>query len=181
MIEFQNTWKKNLQYYPAKPDSGNFKIQRLSPSANPQHIGLIIDRKMMIQFLFRRPRFPVICDAHGVLIGAMTPRQLSDQFALLEVLSGEQLPLIDTNAEGWVLDADSMVISPLTFKKSWTKKEVIKVFNASKTANQAGLEYSGRSLSSKKFDQIIIELVKLILIANKPLRVSDAFNGKKTT
>jgi hypothetical protein len=75
----------------------------------------------MIQFLFRRPRFPVICDAHGVLIGAETPRQLSDQLALIEVAPGEQIPIIDASAEGWVLDTDYMVISPLTFKKSWTK------------------------------------------------------------
>jgi len=104
-----------------------------------------------------------------VLIGAKTPRQLSDQFASIEVAPGEQIPLIDANAEGWALDTDHMIISPLTFKKAWTKKEVIEMFNKSKTASQAGLEYPARSLSSKRFDRIIGEIVKLILIANKPL------------
>jgi hypothetical protein len=135
----------------------------------------------MIQFLFRRPRFPVICDAHGVLIGAETPRQLSDQLALIEVAPGEQIPIIDASAEGWVLDTDYMVISPLTFKKSWTKKEVIEMFNKSKTASRAGLEYPARSLSSKKFDRIIGEIVKLILIANKPQKIAGAFGLKSTT
>jgi hypothetical protein len=125
---------------------------------------------MMIQFLFRSPRFPVICDAQGVLIGAETPGQLSDQLASIEVTPGEQIPLIDASAEGWVLDIDHMIVSPFTFKKAWTKKEVIEMFNQSKTACQAGLEYPARSLSSKKFDRIIGEIVNLILIANKPLR-----------
>jgi hypothetical protein len=121
----------------------------------------------MIQFLFRRPRFPVICDAQGVLIGAGTHKQLSNQLALIDFAPGEQIPLIDSTSEGWVLDVDHMIVSPLTFKKSWTKKEVIEVFNRSKTARQAGLEYPERSLSSKRFERIIGEIVKLILIANK--------------
>jgi len=124
----------------------------------------------MIQFLFRRPKFPVICDAQGVLIGAGTHKQFSNQLSLIEVPPGEQIPLIDSTSEGWVLDVDHMIVSPITFKKSWTKKEVIEVFNRSKTARQAGLEYPTRSLSSKRFDRIIGEIVKLILIANESLQ-----------
>ena len=123
----------------------------------------------MIQFLFRRPKFPVICDVQGVLLGAETPKQLSDQLASIELTAGEQMPFIDAAAEGWVLDVDHMVVSPLTFKKSWTKKEVIEVFNRSKTARQAGYEYPTTSLSSKRFDRIVRDIVKLILSANKLL------------
>lgn len=123
----------------------------------------------MIQFLFRRPKFPVICDAQGVLVGAGTPKQLSEQLASIELTAGEQIPFIDATAEGWVLDVDHMIVSPLTFKKSWTKKEVIELFNGSKTARQAGLEYPTTSLSSKRFDRIVREIVKLILSANKSL------------
>ena len=60
-----------------------------------------------------------------------------------------------------------MTVSPLTFKKRWTKREVIAVFNKSKTAREAGLEYPLTSLSSKRFDRIVREIVKLILNANK--------------
>ncbi len=123
----------------------------------------------MIQFLFRRPKFPVICDAKGVLIGAETPKQLSSQLRQIELSPEEQIPLIDGAAEGWVLNIDPIIVSPLTFKKSWTKKEVIEVFNKSKTARQAGLEYPTTSLSSKRFDRIVREIVKLILSANKSL------------
>jgi hypothetical protein len=124
----------------------------------------------MIQFFFRRPKFPITADAKGVLIGAETPKQLSDQLHLIDLPPGEEIPLIDAAAEGWVLNLEHMIVSPITFKKSWTKKEVIELFNKSKTAKQAGFEYSARSLSSKRFDRIIGEIVKLILSANKSLK-----------
>ena len=113
----------------------------------------------MIQFLFRRPKFPVICDAQGVLIGAETPKQFLDQVRSIKLPSGEQLPFVDTSSEGWVLDTDCMIVSPLTVKKVWTKKEVIAMFNKSKTAREQGLKYPARSLSSKRFDRIIVEIV----------------------
>ena len=80
----------------------------------------------MIRFFFRRPKFPVICDVKGVLVGAETARKLYDQLNSIELSVGEQIPLIDATAEGWVVDIEHMIVSPLTFKKHWTKKEVIK-------------------------------------------------------
>jgi hypothetical protein len=120
----------------------------------------------------------VICDAHGALLGAETPKQLSDQLASIGLTPGEQLPLVDLTAEGWVLDVDHMTVSPLTFKKSWTKKEVIEVFNGSKTARQAGLEHSAKSLSSKRFDRIMREIVELTSIANNRLKRARKPVGK---
>jgi len=102
---------------------------------------------------------------------------LSDQLASIELPAVEQMPFIDAAAEGWVLDVDHMVVSPLTFKKSWTKKEVIEVFNGSRTAKQAGLEYPTTSLSSKRFDRIVREIVTLILSAN---RSPNRIGGKKS-
>ena len=119
----------------------------------------------MIRFFFRRPKFPVICDVQGTLIGAQTPGKLAEVVDSIELPKGEQLPFIDADAEGWVLDTDHMIVSPLTFKKHWTKKEVIEVFNKSKTARQAELEYPVKSLSSKRFDRIVGDIVELILIA----------------
>jgi hypothetical protein len=123
----------------------------------------------MIRFFFRRPKFPVICDVKGVLVGAETARKLYDQLNSIELSAGEQIPLIDATAEGWVVDIEHMIVSPLTFKKHWTKKEVIELFNKSKTAREAGLEYPLSSLSSKRFDRILGEIVSLILNANKAM------------
>jgi hypothetical protein len=123
----------------------------------------------MIQFLFRRPKFPVLCDVQGVLVGARTPKEFSKVIYSVNMPPGEQLPFIDASAEGWVLVVDHMTVSPVTFKKQWTKKEVIAVFNKSKTAREAGLEYPLSSLSSKRFDRILGEIVSLILNANKAM------------
>ncbi len=79
------------------------------------------------------------------------------------------MPVVDAAAEGWVLVTDVMVLSPLTHKKRWTKKEVIDLFNESKTAKQAGLEYPIRSLSSKRFDRIVGDIVELILSTNRSI------------
>lgn len=121
----------------------------------------------MIRFFFRSPKFPVICDVQGVLIGAKTPGKLSEEVGSIDLPQGEYLPFVDAAAEGWVLDTDHKIVSPLTFKKHWTKKEVIELFNKSRTARQGGLEYPVRSLYSKRFDQIVGEIVELILSANK--------------
>jgi hypothetical protein len=134
----------------------------------------MVDGEEMIRFIFRRPEFPVICDAQGVLIGAQTPKQLHHQIRSIELSQGEKLPVVDATGEGWVLHTDLMILSPLTFKKRWTKKEVIELFNKSQTAKQAGLEYPLRSLSSKRFDRIAGEIVKLALTANKRFhRIAD--------
>jgi hypothetical protein len=121
----------------------------------------------VIRFFYRNPKFPVLCDVQGVLIGARTPRELAEVVGAMQLPAGEHLPLVDASAEGWALVVDFMTVSPLTFKKHWTKKEVIAVFNGSKTARRAGLEYPLSSLSSKRFDRILREIVKLVLNANK--------------
>lgn len=123
----------------------------------------------MIQFFYRRPKFPVICDVQGLLVGARTPKELSKVIGAISLPPGEHLPFIDAAAEGWALVVDHMTVSPLTFKKHWTKREIIAVFNNSKTARGASLEYPLNSLSSKRFDRILREIVILILNANNPI------------
>lgn len=124
----------------------------------------------MIKYFFRSPVFPVICDVGKVLVGADSPEQLETQLASLDLPAESQLPLVDASAEGWVFDTTHQVVSPLTFKKRWTKKEVIAMFNASTAARKLGEQYSERSLSAKRFDRIMGEIVALIAAANNDLR-----------
>jgi hypothetical protein len=128
----------------------------------------------VIRFFYRNPKFPVLCDVHGVLIGARTPRQFSEAIGSIKLPAGGHLPLVDAAAEGWTLVVDYMTVSPLTSKKHWTKKEVIAVFNGSKTARRAGLEYPLSSLSSKRFDRILRDIVELVQDANKSVEKDRA-------
>ena len=126
----------------------------------------------MIKYLFRKPVFPLICDAEGVLIGADSLEDFADQVAVLDLPAAAQLPVVDASAEGWAFHTDHQVVSPLTFKKRWTKKEVIAMFNSSSAARKLGGQYSERSLSSKRFDRIVSEIVALIRAANKASEVA---------
>ena len=125
-------------------------------------MGLCPQGLKVIQYLFRKPVFPIILEVDGKIIGAEGPEQLEKDFASLSLPSGGHLPLVDSSGEGWALTVDHMVISPLTVKKRWTKKEVIALFNNSNSAKEANKAYSTKSISAKRFDRIISELVTLI-------------------
>ena len=112
----------------------------------------------------------MICDVQGTLIGARTPSELSKFIGKTNLPAGKQLPFVDAKAERWVFVVDYLTVSPLTIKKRWTKKDAIILFNKSKTAQEAGLEYPTSSLSSKRFDKFISELVDLILEANRSVK-----------
>jgi len=121
----------------------------------------------MIRCLFRSPEFPLVCDAGSVLIGTSSLQDFAVQVATLDLPPGGNLPVVDASAEGWVFNTEHGVLSPLTTKKRWTKKEVIAMFNGSDAAITLGGQYSERSLSAKRFDRILTEIVKLIRSANK--------------
>jgi len=121
----------------------------------------------MIRCLFRSPDFPVVCDAGSVLVGASSLQDFSAQVATLDLPPDGNLPVVDASAEGWVFNTQHGVLSPLTIKKKWTKKEVIAMFNASSAAAALEGRYSERSLSAKRFNRILTELVELIRSANK--------------
>ena len=121
----------------------------------------------MIRCLFRSPEFPLVCDAGSVLVGASSLQDFAVQVATLDLPPDGNLPVVDASAEGWVFNTEHGVLSPLTTKKRWTKKEVIAMFNSSDAASTLGGQYSERSLSAKRFDRILTEIVKLIRSANK--------------
>jgi carboxylesterase type B len=50
------------------------------------------------------------------------------------------------------------IVSPLTFKKRWTKSSVIRLFNESENARRIGLAYPETSLSGKSVSRIITDV-----------------------
>ena len=120
----------------------------------------------MIRCLIREPKFPVICEA-GVLIGATSLHDFSSQVDQLILPPDRNLPLVDVSSEGWVFNTKYRAVSPLTLKKHWTKKEVIAMYNGSDVARKLGGQYSERSLSAKRFDKILSDIVSLIRSANR--------------
>jgi hypothetical protein len=117
---------------------------------------------MKIRYLFRKPTFPIIINIEGFFIGAKTLKELSNKLTNIQFDSDKSYDLVDITGEGWSLSTPKMVISPLTFKKKWTKRQIIKLFNERKNIELAeGKKYSEKSLSAKRLDKIIFDIVEI--------------------
>jgi len=115
-----------------------------------------------LKYLFRPPKFPVIISIEGYFIGAETPADFLQQVKQAPADAKGIYDMVDATGEGWSFLSEHMVISPITFKKRWTKKQIISLFNQriNKEAGQQEL-YSEKSISSKRLERIIADLVRL--------------------
>ena len=96
------------------------------------------------------------------MIAARSKSSFEKQLSAFENFSESGFPLIDVSGEGWSFHPEHMVISPLTLKKKWSKKEVIATFNNRKNKT-SDVTYSDKSLSAKRFDKIFQDIVALLL------------------
>ena len=125
-----------------------------------------------IQYAFRRPRFPIICAVGGELVSAWSAVDFQRQIERFEIQSGEVLDVVDGTGEGWSFHSDLMIVSPLTFKKRWTKSAVIRLFNESENARRIGVAHPETSLSGKSVSRIITDVAALVAhgAPNRPLQ-----------
>ena len=116
--------------------------------------------KSPIRYLFRVPKYPVLCCIDEQVIGATSERILAEKLSRMMLQEGKYYDVIDMTGEGWTLMSDVMVISPLTAKKRWTKLQLIRLVNSrTNKSNPHEKPYSERSLSSKRFEKIFLDLV----------------------
>jgi hypothetical protein len=115
-----------------------------------------------VSFLFRKPKFPIICDIEGYVIAAKSISGFEKQLSAYNICKGSRYPIIDITGEGWSFYPEHMAISPLTTKKKWFKKEVIAIFNNRKN-NASNVTYSEKSISAKRYDKIFQDIVGLLL------------------
>lgn len=120
---------------------------------------------MALNYFFRKPVYPVICDLGGHVVAAKSEKSFVKQLGAIELEPEKQYDLVDSTGEGWVFLPRKMFLSPLTFRKRWTKKEVISLYNNRKNISGTDVGYSEKSLSSKKFERIFGEIVDLLLKA----------------
>jgi hypothetical protein len=115
----------------------------------------------MLKHFIRKPKYPIICNISGHVIGAKSERSFSKQIVETNVELGKSYDVVDSSGEGWAFLPEHMVISPLTFKKKWFKKEIVELFNnrSNKSYNE---KYSTKSLPNKRFDRILAEIVELL-------------------
>lgn len=115
-----------------------------------------------LRYVFRRPRFPIICDLDGELVAGANPQQFERRLRKVAVPVGRTFEIVDVTGEGWVLHPEFSAISPLTLDKQWTKARVIGMFNASVNAQRAGWQYAPRSLSNRRLAAVIRDVAELL-------------------
>lgn len=116
----------------------------------------------------RKPVFPVISDLHGHLVSARTEKELERHARRWKGNTGKTCSLIDFTGRDWLFSPDFPALSPMSMKhRRWTKKEIIELFNSSSLAQKAEMSYSTKSLSVKRLDRIINDIVELIETANQ--------------
>jgi hypothetical protein len=119
-------------------------------------------KKTSIQYIFRQPRFPIIGNIEAYFIGAKTAEDFIEQLQQVPFQEKGLYNIVDSGGEGWSFSVEHMAMSPLTSKKRWIKKEIISLFNQRKNKDVGQQElYSEKTISNKRLDQIVADLVRL--------------------
>lgn len=66
-----------------------------------------------------------------------------------------------TGSEFWYFP-EQYILSPGFVTKKWTKKKLIETFNNSSNAKELNKEYSMKSLSSKKLQEVIGDICRIL-------------------
>ena len=103
---------------------------------------------MKLDFIFRSPVFPVIFDIGMGAACAETPSDLESYLTKHASRCNTHGALIDLRYEGFMVIPDKLLVSPMTMKKRYTKKEVLQFCGiADPTMNQKSLDaYSKESV-----------------------------------
>lgn len=129
-------------------------------TANYYHYEYFFD---MIKYLFRKPIYPVICDIEGNVFAAKSDKSFAKGLSDISLDPEKTYDLVDSTAENWMFSPKHMMVSPLTFRKHWTKKEIIAAYNGRKNSSDDVKLYSEKSLSTKRFDKVFGDIVDLLL------------------
>ncbi|WP_018402891.1 hypothetical protein [Marinobacter gelidimuriae] len=114
----------------------------------------------MIQYLFRKPKYPVLIETDERVMGARSGERIGRLCNQSSFDAKESYIVIDSSGEGWSFFPAHEVISPLTTQKRWTKAKIIELFNASLAGTGNDAHYEPGSLSSRRLEQIVREIVE---------------------
>ena len=117
----------------------------------------------MLNYIFRKPKFPIICDFDGILVAAKSEISFTRKLDKLEIDIEKSYPLISVSGEGWMFLPQHLAVSPLSAKKKWFKKDIIAIYNGRKNTGSDGNQYSDTSLSAKRFEKNFKDVVELLL------------------
>jgi hypothetical protein len=115
----------------------------------------------MIGYLFRKPKYPLLIETDSRVVGARSIKRIDRLFKEAAFVNKKNYIVIDSNGEGWSFVPEHGVISPLTMLKRWNKPKIIKFFNSPLLVKNGSVtRYEPRSLSNKRLEQVIREIVE---------------------
>jgi len=120
-----------------------------------------------LSFVFRKPVLPILVDVNGHVIAAKSARALLLKLIALDPAPGSTFDAVDATGEGWgvyILE-EGIAVSPLVWKKAWTKLELIRLCNGRRNCPPNEEPYPETSLGSKKLGRIISDLMRRLLEA----------------
>ncbi len=118
--------------------------------------------QLKLMHVFRRPRYPVLCEVPGDLIAAYSRPQLERRLSKVEIPRDTTLHVIDATGEGWGLHTQLMAVSPLVLKKTWTKAELIRLYRESATGKSVGMPREDKVLLRQRLDDLILAIADLL-------------------
>ena len=104
----------------------------------------------MVQYQFRKPKFPLLLASDTVVVGAKSDAKLKALIKKLNFSNKDSFQVIDASGEGWSFYPEHNVITPLSINKRWTKKAIIELYNDSIKNEKNIEEYVAKSLGNKK-------------------------------
>jgi hypothetical protein len=122
-----------------------------------------------LSFAFRKPVLPILVDVNGHVIVAESDRALLQKLVTLDPTPGDDFDAVDAAGEGWSVHMfeEGIVVSPLVWKKAWTKLELIRLCNGRRNRPPDEKPYPETSLGSKKLSRIISDLARRLLEAER--------------
>lgn len=118
-----------------------------------------------LAFAFRKPLLPILVDVSGDVIAAKSARALLQKLAALDPKPDDNFDAVDAAGEGWGVHIfeEEIIVSPLVWKKTWTKLELIRLCNGRRNRPRDEEPYPETSLGSKKLSRIISDLARRLL------------------
>ncbi len=113
-----------------------------------------------LNYLLRRPRFPILVDVGTKLIWCRNNSHAISRIRKSVFDSDAPHHVIDVSGEGFDIYPGALTITPLTFKKRWSKKELIALYNEHSGGTK--IEYSDSKLSNRRYEKLFNEIIELL-------------------
>jgi len=114
---------------------------------------------MELKYFGRKPNFPVLLNINENIYYAYQDHEIINIFEKYNLDKKDTIDIIDSSNEGWIFHNEIKVISPLTLKKTYTKKELINLFNNRKNKKDTSCDVTYDGLSNRTFNKIFLEII----------------------